>query len=112
MSRKMMPIFRNSIASLAFLIAFAANAATTTSPTTHDGRLLESRELAKASNAFAVDLWQQFAKTPGNLAISPASISAALAMTRGGAKGETDREMRAVMHFDIDAKTAGEQWGA
>ena len=106
-----MPIFRNAIVSLVFLIALTANAATTTSSATKEGRLLETHVLAKASNAFAVDLWQQLGKTPGNLAMSPASISAALAMTRGGAKGETDREMRDVMRLDSDSTSAGEQWG-
>jgi len=58
-----------------------------------------------------VDLWKQVATTPGNLAISPASISAALAMTRGGAKGATAKQIHKVMHLGGDADTDGKQWG-
>jgi serpin B len=68
--------------------------------------------LAQASNAFASDLWQRLSTTPGNLAISPASLSIALAMTWGGAGGDTAQEMRRVLHVDADAKTAGKQWGS
>lgn len=49
-----------------------------------------SNALARGSNAFAFELWSRAAKSAkGNFAMSPASISMALAMTYGGAKGET-----------------------
>jgi len=104
-------ILQGSIASLALPIALAANASDTASSAAGQGDVLDARALAKSSNAFGVDLWKQFAKTPGNLAISPASISAALAMTRGGAKGETELQLRKVLHSDNDAQAAGKQWG-
>jgi len=37
--------------------------------------------LATSSNTFGFELWSRLGAAPGNLAISPASISAALAMT-------------------------------
>lgn len=55
--------------------------------------------LAQGSNAFGFDLYRRLQKEPGNLIISPASITTALAMTWGGAKGETAAEMKKVLHF-------------
>ncbi|MCL2726638.1 MAG: serpin family protein [Polyangiaceae bacterium] len=71
----------------------------------------ETRVLAKGANAFAVDLWGHVGRTPGNLAISPASVGAALAMVAGGAKGETDSQIRTVLHMNGDARTEGARWG-
>lgn len=56
-------------------------------------------DLAQRSNAFGVDLYGRIRTNPGNIAISPASISAALAMTYGGAKGETAAQIQKTMHF-------------
>jgi serpin B len=58
----------------------------------------DPRDFAKGSNAFALDLHRRLAPE-GNLVFSPASISFALAMTWGGAKGQTADEMARVMHF-------------
>ncbi len=56
--------------------------------------------LAAGNSAFAVDLYGWLAKNDtGNLFLSPASISTALAMTRGGARGATAEEMDATLHF-------------
>ncbi|WP_224363545.1 serpin family protein [Hyalangium versicolor] len=59
--------------------------------------------LAASSNAFAVDLWNQLRLREGNLTVSPASISLALAMAWGGARGETAAEMKQVLHFEGSA---------
>jgi serpin B len=71
----------------------------------------ETKPLATGSNAFAVDLWSRVSKTPGNLTFSPASISLAVAMAWGGAKGDTAAQMKKTMHFagEPDATVAG--WG-
>ena len=62
-----------------------------------------ARQVAAASNRFGFDLYKGVAKTPGNLFFSPYSISAALAMTRTGARGKTATEMDAVLHTgDLD----------
>lgn len=70
--------------------------------------------VAASSNAFGMTLYGGLAKKPGNLAMSPLSISTALAMTWGGAKGDTEREMRTVLHFtgDRDAAALGALMGA
>jgi serpin B len=56
-------------------------------------------KLAQSSNAFGFDLYQRLRQKPGNLVISPASITTALAMTWGGAEGETAAQMRKVLHL-------------
>lgn len=57
------------------------------------------QRLASSSNAFAFDLWHKIGTRQGNLAVSPISISAALTMTWGGARGETEQQMRKVLHL-------------
>ncbi len=55
---------------------------------------------ATATNAFAVDLYQQLAEKPdGNLFLSPWSIATVLTMATEGARGETAAEMRRVLHL-------------
>ena len=57
-------------------------------------------KLAASSNQFGFDLYKKLAeKNKGNLVISPASLTTALAMTWGGAKGETEKQMRKVLHL-------------
>jgi serpin B len=69
--------------------------------------LADPRDFAKGSNAFALDLHRRLAPE-GNLVFSPASISFALAMTWGGAKGPTGEEMARVLHFaGAPAEVAG-----
>ena len=70
----------------------------------------EVAPLATASNALAFDLWAKTAAS-GNVAMSPASISLALAMTYGGAKGETAAQMKQVLHLTGDADAAMIGWG-
>ena len=67
--------------------------------------------LAKANNQFAFELWRKAAATSGNSAISPVSITTALAMAWRGAKGETAAQMRAVLHFDANADVIAPRWG-
>jgi len=58
------------------------------------------QDVVKANNNFAFDLYPQLNKSGnGNLFYSPYSISAALAMTYEGAKGQTADEMKSVFHF-------------
>ena len=49
-------------------------------------------------NAFALDLYAQVGAQNGNVLVSPYSISAALAMTAAGARGETAQQMAKVLH--------------
>ncbi len=55
--------------------------------------------LVNGNNAFALNLYQLLRKTDGNLFYSPYSISEALAMTYGGARGETEKQMAAALQF-------------
>jgi serine protease inhibitor len=57
------------------------------------------RTLAQASNAFGIDLYQKLRARQGNLVMSPASLTTALAMTWGGARGTTAAEMQKVLHL-------------
>jgi serpin B len=72
----------------------------------------ELSELARSSNAFGFDLYQRLRRTPGNLVVSPASLTLALAMTWGGAKGETAAEMKKVLHLEGTADDVMEASGA
>src|SRR5829696_5708950 len=53
---------------------------------------------AAGGNDFTLDLYQRLRKKPGNLAVGPASIDIALAMTLGGARNSTAEQMRKVLH--------------
>ncbi|MGD0795372.1 MAG: serpin family protein [Dehalococcoidales bacterium] len=55
--------------------------------------------LVAGNSAFALNLYQQLIKTGGNIFYSPYSLSEALAMTYGGARGQTANEMAAAMQF-------------
>lgn len=58
------------------------------------------QEVVNANNQFAFDLYPKLNKNKEeNMFFSPYSISAALAMTYEGAKGQTADEMKSVFHF-------------
>lgn len=61
----------------------------------------DQAEAVNGSNAFAVDLYAQLSKQPGNLFFSPESISTAFGMAYAGARGETATEMQRVFHFTL-----------
>lgn len=48
-----------------------------------------SKKLARGSNRFGLDLFGKLREQKGNLVFSPASVSTALAMTCGSARGAT-----------------------
>ena len=60
----------------------------------------EMTRLARSNNAFAFDLYRGLGPGPGNRAVSPASITTALAMAWGGARGETAAQMQRVLRFE------------
>lgn len=59
----------------------------------------DMQALARAQAGFAADLYARISRSPGNLFLSPYSVSTALAMTHAGAKGETAAEMARVLRF-------------
>jgi len=61
----------------------------------------EIKAVVEGNNAFALDLYQKLRGQPGNLFLSPFSISTALAMTSAGARGQTEVEMTNVMHLNL-----------
>ncbi len=76
------------------------------------------REMAMASmpfpasnNQFAFDLLQILPPGDENFVISPFSISAAMAMTYAGARGETKEQMARVMHFRNENSGFHQQYG-
>ena len=60
----------------------------------------EISTLVDGNTAFALRLYGQVRLTEGNLVLSPYSLSSALAMTFGGARGETARQMEQTLHFE------------
>ena len=67
-----------------------------TSPAVSPG---DMNTLASGNNAFAFNLYQSLKGTNGNLFYSPYSISEALAMTYGGARGNTESQMANTLQF-------------
>lgn len=61
----------------------------------------DQQALAAGNTAFGLDLYQTLAGRPGNLFFSPYSISLALAMTYGGARGQTQAQMADALHFTL-----------
>jgi len=57
--------------------------------------------VVEGNTAFALDLYKQLRPEKGNLFFSPYSISTALAMTYGGARGKTLREMANVLRLPV-----------
>jgi serpin B len=62
------------------------------------------RAAVAGNNTFALDLYSILKKEKGNLFFSPYSISSALAMTYGGARGDTAEEMAKALRFAAGAE--------
>jgi serpin B len=69
-----------------------------TSPAVQAGDLAA---VVDGNNQFALNLYQKLSTAPGNLVFSPYSISAALAMTYAGARGNTAKEMADTLVFRL-----------
>jgi serpin B len=61
----------------------------------------QMRALTGAYNASGQALFKEFAAGPGNIVFSPYSIGTAMAMVLAGARGETEREMIAVLQHSL-----------
>jgi serpin B len=62
---------------------------------------VDAEHLVKGNAAFALDLYSVLRKQEGNLFFSPYSISTALAMTYGGARGDTREQMARALKFTL-----------
>ena len=69
-------------------------------------------KLANAISAFAVELWRAQGSAAMNAAMSPASITTALAMAWGGAKANTSAQMRKVLLLEGDVATVLHAYGS
>jgi serpin B len=70
--------------------------------------------VAQASNGFGADLYRRLAEREphGNLFFSPASLSLALSMASGGARGETARGLARVLHAEGAGEATHAAWSA
>jgi serpin B len=59
------------------------------------------QQIAQTNNEFALDMFSISRKKTGNFTFSPYSIASALAMTAGGARGDTAYEIAETMHFNL-----------
>jgi serpin B len=59
------------------------------------------RKVVACNTEFAVDLYGKLRTREGNVFFSPYSISTALAMTCGGARGGTENQMAQTLHFSL-----------
>ena len=69
---------------------------------------LKSQEILQSSNKFGINLFKNIVSAsdePGNVMISPLSVSQALGMTWNGAGGATRDEMTEMMGFSVDNDT-------
>ena len=68
--------------------------------------------IAKANNAFALDLYGCISPKNGNFVFSPFSINTVLSMTSAGARGETARQMASVLHLSQENTNVPADFGA
>ena len=66
-----------------------------------DATAAEVSAIAGSVNVLAMSLYGQLRAPKGNVFFSPYSISTALAMTYGGARGNTAAEMRKTLHLSL-----------
>jgi serpin B len=70
-----------------------------------------AHRLADGSNAFGLDLYDHLRASPGNLALSPASLSLGLLLPGAGARGETQAAFQKVLHLDAPPAALLPAWG-
>ncbi len=78
-------------------------------------QLAAETTVGQSINSFAEALYRQIqsqAGGSGNIFLSPASISTAVAMTYAGARGETATQIAAALHYTLDANTLAGDFGS
>lgn len=63
------------------------------------------KQTVDGNSAFAMELFARLKDTDGNLFLSSYSISSALAIAYGGARGNTEKQMSTTLHFLADQDT-------
>ncbi|MCP4441407.1 MAG: serpin family protein [Aureispira sp.] len=63
------------------------------------GDTVAEMDLVEGNTQFAIELFQAMNKPNENMIFSPYSITVALGMVYGGAKGETETQIRKTLHF-------------
>lgn len=76
------------------------------------GVAADARALVAANNRFAIDIYSRLRGDPGNLFLSPYSMSTAFGMAYAGAGGQTRDEMAKVFHFTLAANRLHATFGA
>ena len=64
--------------------------------------VVDKAPVVQGNTEFALSLYAQLHSQQGNLFFSPLSLSTALAMTYGGARGQTAEQMATVLHFPAE----------
>ena len=64
--------------------------------------VVDKTPVVQGNTEFALSLYAQLHSQQGNLFFSPLSLSTALAMTYGGARGQTAEQMATVLHFPAE----------
>jgi serpin B len=100
---------RTRLAALTFALALSACGSGV--PNLPPPTEAEASSVAAADNAFAFDLYARLRARPGNFAMSPVSITSALTMCLAGARGETEAQMRKVLHVEGSVPAAVEAAG-
>ncbi len=72
----------------------------------------DTNSVVTGNTDFALDLYARLRTNDGNLFFSPHSISTCLAMVYAGARGDTEKQMARVMHFDADQAQFHSAFGA
>ena len=95
------------IVGLLVLVSLGGTAAVRQEAKEKDRQVLDQQAVVAGNTSFAFDLYAKLKDDPklkkkgGNLFFSPYSISAALAMTYAGARGDTEKQMAQVLHFTL-----------
>ena len=82
--------------SVGLVLLFAATSVFGQAPS-----LPDTVRLTNSNTVFAIDLYKRIRSSDENLFLSPYSISTALAMTYGGARGNTADQMARVLQFPL-----------
>jgi serpin B len=92
-------MLRTATIGLLMLPVVAAWSQAAAPPARPDPRGADVRPVVAGNTRFACDLYARLRDKPGNLILSPFSVSSALALTSAGARGKTLAEMEKTLHL-------------